>query len=247
MALTQIPHHQQEHGRHVAPRGPLHEHEHPLLPYVVIFQPQGVLVALSGSASLSLGGCTSAEGGRFSRFGKSARHGLRPPRRAPIADMAVERSRAPASPPPPVDCWGSLPLLGHLICGRATPIFQIWKIGPDIAAAALAARPRPPMTSPTSTHPRRHPRRRPRPHRLLVVDQCHGPWPRSMTLGGGESEKRVRATQNSEHRPRTVATSDVMMAKSVAGHWGAAAAAGPEGGTMAAGSSLYDELMKPYF
>ena len=165
---------------------------------------------------------------QFSRSGRSALHVLCPTRQAPAAALTIDTDRAPPPTPPPVDCCGPMPILDHVIRGRATanfpdvegrpntysirpakrswppststmttrrpprhhrwiaaglrrssaisfaaaqrPIFQMWKIGPVLAAVTHAAHPQPPSTSPAHLRPRQRPRGRTRHHRLIVAD-----------------------------------------------------------------------------
>ena len=111
-----------------------------------------------------------------------------------------------------------MPLLSHIFYGRATSDFQIWKIGPVLAAVPHAGRPWPPSTSTASPHTRRHPRRRPRHHRLIVLANAMAMAPKPDTARGDESEKWENPPPAKLSRPLSVPMGNVMLAKSAAGH-----------------------------
>ena len=109
-------------------------------------------------------------------------------------------------------------LLSQIFHGRTTSDFQIWKIGPVLAAVPHAGRPRPPSTSAASPHTRQHPRRRPRHHRLIVAANAMAMAPTPDTARGDESEKWENPPPAKLSRPLSVPMGDVMLAKSAAGH-----------------------------
>ena len=114
----------------------------------------------SMSTALSLVLCTSAGGGRFSRSGRSSQHCFHPSRQVPTISLTINMAGVLAPAPPLVDYRGSCPSSDILSAAVRQPIFQIWKIGPDIASVPLAARLRPPSTSLASPCQHRYPCRR---------------------------------------------------------------------------------------
>ena len=103
-------------------------------------------LAQSKSTALSLGQGVSVEDDQFSRSGRSALHVLCLPRQAPAVALTINAARAPPPTPPSVDCCRPMPILDHLIHGRATADFQMWKVGPTRTPSAPPSahgRPRP--------------------------------------------------------------------------------------------------------
>ena len=145
---------------HRSPR-PFPEYKTPPLRLLVCSIRGSFLNTQSMSTALSLVPCTSTGGGQFSRSGRLARHRFRPSQQVPTTSLAINMAGVLAPAPPLVDYRGSCPSSDILSAAVQQPIFQTWKIGPDIALVPLVARLRPPSTSPASPCPHQYPCRCP--------------------------------------------------------------------------------------
>ena len=144
---------------HYSPR-PFPEYKTPPLRLLVCPICGSFLNTQSMSTALSLVLCASAGGGRFSRSGRSSQHCFHPSRQVPTISLTINMAGVLAPAPPLVDYRGSCPSSDILSAAVQQPIFQIWKIGPDIASVPLTARLRPPSTSLASPCQHRYPCRR---------------------------------------------------------------------------------------